>query len=169
MTISANNPSLKSWVDVPTNSDFPIQNLPFGIFKTAHSKERVGVRIGDYVLDLCAIFDLGLFANLGFERSDFEATVLNPMMKKGKLGVRALRNKISDLLEVSSTLLQENRSTVLFPIDASVQRAINSKTTTTSHLNLKSFSNYTAFYTSLISSGRDKRPSSSSTKAYPNL
>ena len=118
MTISANNPSLKSWVDVPTNSDFPIQNLPFGIFKTAHSKERVGVRIGDYVLDLCAIFDLGLFANLGFERSDFEATVLNPMMKKGKLGVRALRNKISDLLEVSSTLLQENRSTVLFPIDA---------------------------------------------------
>jgi fumarylacetoacetase len=117
MTISANNPSLKSWVDVPTNSDFPIQNLPFGIFKTAHSTERVGVRIGDYVLDLCAVFDLGLFANLGFERSDFEATVLNPMMKKGKLGVRALRNKISDLLEVSSTLLQENRSTVLFPID----------------------------------------------------
>lgn len=118
MTISANNPALKSWVDVPTNSDFPIQNLPFGIFKTAHSSERVGVRIGDYVLDLCAVFELGLLANLGFERSDFEATVLNPMMKKGKLGVRALRNKISDLLEVSSTLLQDNRSTVLFPIDA---------------------------------------------------
>lgn len=118
MTISANNPALKSWVDVHTNSDFPIQNLPFGIFKTAHSSERVGVRIGDYVLDLCAVFELGLLANLGFERSDFEATVLNPMMKKGKLGVRALRNKISDLLEVSSTLLQDNRSTVLFPIDA---------------------------------------------------
>jgi fumarylacetoacetase len=118
MIISANNPTLTSWVDVPAHSDFPIQNLPFGIFKTAQSSERVGVRIGDYVLDLCAVFDLGLFANLGFERSDFEATVLNPMMKKGKLGVRALRNKISDLLEVSSTLLQENRSTVLFPIDA---------------------------------------------------
>jgi fumarylacetoacetase len=118
MIISANNPALTSWVDVPTNSDFPIQNLPFGIFKTAQSSERVGVRIGDSVLDLCAVFDLGLFANLGFERSDFEATVLNPMMKKGKLGVRALRNRIAELLEVSSTVLQENRSTVLFPIDA---------------------------------------------------
>jgi fumarylacetoacetase len=118
MIISANNPALTSWVDVPAHSDFPIQNLPFGIFKTAQSSERVGVRIGDSVLDLCAIFDLGLFANLGFERSDFEASVLNPMMKKGKLGVRALRNRIAELVEVSSTVLQENRSTVLFPIDA---------------------------------------------------
>ena len=118
MIISANNPLLTSWVDVPTNSDFPIQNLPFGIFKTAQSSERVGVRIGDSVLDLCAVFDLGLLANLGFERSDFDASVLNPMMKKGKLGVRALRNRIAELLEVSSTVLQENRSTVLFPIDA---------------------------------------------------
>ncbi len=118
MIISANNPALTSWVDVPAHSDFPIQNLPFGIFKTAQSSERVGVRIGDSVLDLCAIFDLGLFANLGFERSDFEASVLNPMMKKGKMGVRALRNRIAELVEVSSTVLQENRSTVLFPIDA---------------------------------------------------
>ncbi len=118
MIISANNPALTSWVDVPAHSDFPIQNLPFGIFKTAQSSERVGVRIGDSVLDLCAIFDLGLFANLGFERSDFEASVLNPMMEKGKLGIRALRNRIAELLEVSSTVLKENRSTVLFPIDA---------------------------------------------------
>jgi len=45
--IPANNPQLKSWVEVPQNSDFPIQNLPFGIFKTAQDNERVGVRIGD--------------------------------------------------------------------------------------------------------------------------
>jgi fumarylacetoacetase len=46
--IAANNPALKSWVEVPENSDFPIQNLPFGIFKTSSSlKPRVGVRIGD--------------------------------------------------------------------------------------------------------------------------
>jgi fumarylacetoacetase len=54
--IAANNPALKSWVAVPENSDFSIQNLPFGIFKTANLTPRVGVRIGDSVLDLKTLF-----------------------------------------------------------------------------------------------------------------
>ncbi|MFN7600657.1 MAG: fumarylacetoacetase, partial [Bacteroidota bacterium] len=52
MTIPANNPSLKSWVEVPPHSDFPIQNLPFGIFKTEYLSPVAGVAIGNYVLDL---------------------------------------------------------------------------------------------------------------------
>jgi acetyltransferase-like isoleucine patch superfamily enzyme len=47
--IAANNPSLQSWVEVPNGSDFPIQNLPFGIFKTNYSEARVGIRIGNQV------------------------------------------------------------------------------------------------------------------------
>lgn len=96
--ILANNPNLKSWVEVPANSDFPIQNLPFGIFKTRSQSERVGVRIGDKVLDLKALFVLGYLENLPYSASDFENKFLNDLMEKGKKATRDLRNRISKLL-----------------------------------------------------------------------
>ena len=99
MNISANNPLLTSWVEVPVHSDFPIQNLPFGIFKTAQLTPRVGVRIGDFVLDLKTLFVLGYLENLPFELADFDAAYLNGMMQKGKKGTRDLRNRISKLLQ----------------------------------------------------------------------
>ncbi len=107
--IVANNPALKSWVAVPENSDFSIQNLPFGIFKTAGLTPRVGVRIGESVLDLKTLFVLGYLENLPFELSDFDCEYLNPMMKKGKLAVRQLRNRISKLLDTNFTDLQKNQ------------------------------------------------------------
>jgi len=72
MSIAANNPDLKSWVNVPEYSDFPIQNLPFGIFKTNQLTPRVGVRIGDHVLDLKSLFILGYLENLMYDLTDFE-------------------------------------------------------------------------------------------------
>jgi len=107
--IAANNPALKSWVAVPENSDFSIQNLPFGIFKTTNLTPRVGVRIGDSVLDLKTLFVLGYLENLPFELSDFDSEYLNPMMKKGKLAVRQLRNRVSKLLDADFTDLQKNQ------------------------------------------------------------
>jgi fumarylacetoacetase len=110
--IAANNPNLKSWVSVPENSDFPIQNLPFGIISSAILSKRVSVRIGDYALDLKVLAELGYFKETGFDSSDFDAPFLNPMMKKGKLAVRGLRNRISELLLDSSTSLQNNPSQI---------------------------------------------------------
>lgn len=107
--IAANNPALKSWVAEPENSDFSIQNLPFGIFKTANLTPRVGVRIGDSVLDLKTLFVLGYLENLPFELRDFDSEFLNPMMKKGKLAVRQLRNRISKLLDAQFPDLQKNQ------------------------------------------------------------
>ena len=110
--IAANNPNLKSWVSVPENSDFPIQNLPFGIISSAILSKRVSVRIGDYALDLKVLAELGYLKDTGFDSSDFDAPFLNPMMKKGKLAVRGLRNRISELLLDSSTSLQNNPSQI---------------------------------------------------------
>jgi len=110
--IAANNPNLKSWVSVPENSDFPIQNLPFGIINSANLSKRVAVRIGDYALDLKVLAELGYLKDTGFDSSDFDAPFLNPMMKKGKLAVRGLRNRISELLLDSSTSLQNNPSQI---------------------------------------------------------
>ena len=110
--IAANNPNLKSWVSVPENSDFPIQNLPFGIIGNHILSKRVAVRIGDYALDLKVLAELGYLKETGFDSSDFDAPFLNPMMKKGKLAVRKLRNRISELLLDSSTSLQNNPSQI---------------------------------------------------------
>lgn len=108
MSIAANNPELTSWVSVPANSDFPIQNLPFGIFQTKNEKPRVGVRIGDHVLDLKTLYVLGYLENLSFELSDFDNEFLNAMMKKGKKATRELRNRISKLLRSDVNDLQKN-------------------------------------------------------------
>ncbi len=110
--IAANNPNLKSWVSVPENSDFPIQNLPFGIIGNHILSKRVSVRIGDYALDLKVLAELGYLKETGFDSSDFDAPFLNPMMKKGKMAVRKLRNRISELLLDSSTSLQNNPSQI---------------------------------------------------------
>ena len=120
MSIAANNPELTSWVPVPANSDFPIQNLPFGIFQTKNEKPRVGVRIGDHVLDLKTLYVLGYLENLSFELSDFDNEFLNAMMKKGKRGTRELRNRISKLLRSDVNDLQKNEhhvAQVLIPVD----------------------------------------------------
>lgn len=118
--ILANNPLLKSWVAVPEHSDFPIQNLPFGIFKTSQLTPRVGVRIGNFVLDLKTLFVLGYLENLPFELSDFDTDCLNNLMLKGKKGTRDLRNRISKLLSLDQQDLQKNQhhvEQVLIPIE----------------------------------------------------
>jgi fumarylacetoacetase len=96
--IEANNPALKSWVDVPEASDFPIQNLPFGIFKTDQLSPRVGVAIGEHVLDLKSLHILGYMENLPFRLEDFESITLNRLMSYGKNDTRDLRQRISKLL-----------------------------------------------------------------------
>ena len=57
--ISANQAHLKSWIPVPEHSDFPIQNIPFGIIKVKGKSPRVATRIGDSVIDLFELSKLG--------------------------------------------------------------------------------------------------------------
>lgn len=118
--IAANNPALKSWVEIPANSDFPIQNLPFGIIRSAQLSPRVASRIGDYILDLKTLYVLGYLENLPFEQADFDGPYLNTMMKRGKKAVRELRNRISKLLSSDMDDLRKNEHHVqqlLIPVD----------------------------------------------------
>lgn len=97
--IKANDPSLTSWVDVPANSDFPIQNLPFGIFQTEGEGPRVGVAIGEQVLDLKSLHVLGYLENLPFHAEDLATSSLNRIIARGKKATRDLRNRVSKLLQ----------------------------------------------------------------------
>ncbi len=120
MAIPANDPRLRSWVEVPSNSDFPIQNLPFGIFRTANLSPRPGSRIGDFVIDLKALYVLGYFENMSFSAEDFASEYLNPLMKNGKKGIRDLRNRLSKLFSAEHDDLRKNEhhvNQVLIPVD----------------------------------------------------
>lgn len=110
----------KSWVEVAPHSDFPIQNLPFGIFKTASLSPRVGVAIGNFAVDLKTLFVLGYLKNLPFGMEDFDNLYLNSMMEKGKKSVSELRLRIYKLLKSDFPDLKNNDhhvSQVLIPME----------------------------------------------------
>jgi fumarylacetoacetase len=109
MQITANNPALRSWVSGADHSEFPIQNLPFGIFQVTEGTKSVGVRIGEQVLDLAQMAAYGYFDDLPFASSDFSQDYLNPLMQKGKVAVRALRNRIAELLSTTNETFQSQK------------------------------------------------------------
>lgn len=94
----ANNPKLKSWVHVPKGSDFPIQNLPFGIFKTKYLSAVAGVAIGDHVLDLVYLHENGYLDGLGLPPGLFNQKFLNDFFSLGRKTIGEVRNRVSELL-----------------------------------------------------------------------
>jgi fumarylacetoacetase len=104
----ANNPELKSWVEVPSGSDFPIQNLPFGIFKTDYLHAVAGVAIGDHVLDLVYLQENGFFDGLGLAPGIFNQPFLNSFLALGRKKCGAVRNRISELLRHDNDELKSN-------------------------------------------------------------
>lgn len=118
MQIPANDPALGSWIPVPTGSDFPIQNIPFGIFSVGAGSPRPGTRIGDTVVDLNVLAQAGLLDGLGIERQALQARDLNSLLRGGKEGARRLRARLSELLRVGGGDLESNealRSKALLP------------------------------------------------------
>ena len=107
--IAANNPTLKSWIEVPENSDFPIQNIPFGIIKPDGKEPRPATRIGDTVIDLSALTDFGFFDELEIDNYGiFLAPVLNDFMELGAPIWSAVRHKLSALFQYDNKDLQGN-------------------------------------------------------------
>jgi len=76
-----------SWVDIPDGSDFPLENLPFGVIRPASAAPRVVVRIGDHALDLAAA---------GIEPDLTSLPTLNALMESGR--GRSIRAAAGDLL-----------------------------------------------------------------------
>lgn len=107
--IKANDPSIKSWVEIPENSDFPIQNLPFGIFKTDYLEPGAGVAIGEYIVDLTYLHENGFLDGLGLTAGVFNQQYLNDFIGLGKKVTSAVRNRIAELLEENHDELRDNK------------------------------------------------------------
>jgi len=118
--IPANDPNLKSWVEVPKDSDFPIQNLPFGVFKTRYLSAVAGVAIGSYVLDLVYLHEHGFFDALDLPDGIFNQKYLNSFLALGKNNARKVRNRISELLRDDNKELKANaqaREMAMIPME----------------------------------------------------
>lgn len=140
MVIKANNPSLTSWINVEANSDFPIQNLPFGIYSDANTKHHACSAIGTYIIDLYELAQLGFFKNLNINKEVFNNAFLNDFMELGKDTTRAVRDRLSDLLESNNKELQDNKEVFnqIFKSQTSVQMLLPVKV-----------GDYTDFYSSI--------------------
>lgn len=117
------DPSRRSFVESANDpaTDFPIQNLPFGIFSTERDPEpRIGVAIGDQILDLRHVARLGLVRTV--PQAVIEQPTLNALCAQGRPKFRDLRATLGDLLDAraSGNALKARASEVLVPIDQSV-------------------------------------------------
>ena len=119
MSIAANDPSRKTWLDVDKNTDFPIQNIPFGVFLSPEDIITIGTRIGDHVIDLGALHQLGYFEGIALTDDIFLQDTLNDFISDGKKTWRLVRNRISEIFEENHAALrdnQEHRDAVLFAL-----------------------------------------------------
>lgn len=93
------DPQKRSWVEIPEGSDFPIQNLPFGIFKRSGETPRMGVAIGAHVLDVAALAGGGLLDELDLPLGVYFADSLNPLLELDRTVWRGLRSRLASLLD----------------------------------------------------------------------
>ncbi|PYJ21518.1 MAG: fumarylacetoacetase, partial [Verrucomicrobia bacterium] len=100
---------LRSFIEVPADSHFPIQNLPFGIFEPRDGKARVGVAIGDLIVDLSVLDELGHFRSSEFRgRNVFSEDSLNAFLALGRPAWRKTREIVQHLLSAETPTLRDD-------------------------------------------------------------
>ncbi|MFB0999286.1 MAG: fumarylacetoacetase, partial [Colwellia sp.] len=114
------NPALSSWLDTANqaDTDFPIQNLPFAVFKRVNNMEafRGGVAIGDQVIDLTALGNAGVFDGLAQDAlKACSAPQLNDYMSMGKATWSALRLALSNSLKEGSPVKDKVQACLINP------------------------------------------------------
>ncbi|MFC2148382.1 fumarylacetoacetase, partial [Bacteroidota bacterium] len=120
MSLKTNDPSKQTWLQVAPNSDFPIQNIPFGVFLTRDDVVTIGTRIGDHAIDLGALHQLGYFNGIPLTDDIFLQDTLNDFISDGHKTWRLVRNRISEIFDITNPILKENQEhckIVLFTMD----------------------------------------------------
>ena len=136
---NVNDPSNKSWITINPDSDFSIQNIPFGI-AFVNDEYKVVSAIGDRLIDVSSLNKLGYLKSIEIPQNTLENKFLNDLIALGKSKTNALRERIASLMNVSNVELQNNdlhKNTVLLEIKK-VQMCLPVR-----------IENYTDFYSSI--------------------
>lgn len=98
----------RSWIKIPEDSDFTLNNIPFGIFKNSKASGRVGSALGDFVIDLSMLAEAGFFDDLNLaDYSVFYEDVLNPFIGLGKKATNDVRKRIIEIFQEGNNLLRD--------------------------------------------------------------
>ena len=127
---------MKSWINIPKDSDFTIYNLPFGVFSTSEKSKRVGVAIGNNIIDLLVCNRVNIFEGLTIDDSIFENDYLNEFINLGKNKTNRIREIIQNELCNDQSVLKSNNDVILL------------KKTAKMHIPVK-IGDYTDFYSSI--------------------
>lgn len=111
-----NDFSVKSWVETPANSDFPLQNLPFGVISV--NGETVNAsRIGDTAINLNALHTKGFFSGINLPEGVFNNDTLNAFIKLNKAVWSAVRARLFDLFSEGNTEISDaDKAVILSPL-----------------------------------------------------
>jgi fumarylacetoacetase len=110
---------MKSWIEIPADSDFSIHNIPFGVYKSAHGP-RVATAIGDYVVDLFEINAAGLLGHFNIPNEIFKSAYLNDFISLGKAMTNGVRLRLQELFSDENKELQDNealRNAAMWPMN----------------------------------------------------
>ena len=119
MPNAANDPKRKSWLDVEENSDFPIQNIPFGVFLTKDDVITIGTRIGNYAIDMGALQQLNYFEGIELTDDMFMQDTLNDFISDGKKTWRLVRNRLAEIFDTENPKLRDyekHREIIIFDL-----------------------------------------------------
>lgn len=131
---------MKSWLTVPSDSDFSIYNFPFGVYQMEHQKPRLASILGNHIIDLAAMNALGFFHELNIEESVFENSYLNDFIALGKTVTSKVRSILID------TFSNENSG---LAVNEEYQKIILKKYEEVRMLMPVKVGNYTDFYSSI--------------------
>ena len=100
---------MQTWIKIDKNSDFSIHNLPFGVYSTESKNKKIGIAIGDMVLNLEGVNKLGVFDGLNIGSNVFVSNYLNDFISLGKKTTVKVREIVQkELCNVSSVLRNDN-------------------------------------------------------------
>ena len=125
--------TLKTWVSVPDHSDFSIYNLPFGVFSVNGDTPKAGMAIGEQIVDLAAISDLGLIT---VDASYFRQKTLNEFIALGKKITNKVRLDVQRLLTMENSPLKNHSEVFVSQKDAKMHLPVH-------------VGDYTDFYSSI--------------------
>lgn len=111
---------MKSWIDIPADSDFSIHNIPFGIYQSPHGP-RVATAIGNHVVDLAELNGAGFLQQFNLPHEIFKSAYLNDFISLGKTITNAVRARLQELFSDENTELKGYTTLVekaLLPMDS---------------------------------------------------
>ena len=100
--LSANNTERKSWINYDNNCDFPIQNIPFGVFKTNEKDYHIATIIGETVISIKNLEKEGYFNRINLLKHTFQEPNLNKFLEHDKSIWREVRNKIAEIFDIKN-------------------------------------------------------------------